>query len=161
MRLQSCLFILALSAILAFAATQPSPQSSGSERSFLPESQKQLAPWSNIDSSRMWSRAEIRVIPLERVTANRARLQSLRQRVAQAEVDSIGLGLSDPTLRRRHVDLLKELLRFAEQQESDQAENPTAMEVQRQLNQIEGRAMCEACHRGIVAGVRPGAFQRK
>jgi len=151
MRLWSFLFALTLVTVLAVAGSLPFRQLPGSERDSVSGMQKESAPWSSADSSRMWRRAEIRVIPVDRVTANRAQLQSFRQRVAQAELDGIGLGFADPAQRRRQLYLLRELLQFAEQQESNQTESPTALEVQRQLNQIEGRVMCEACHRGIVA----------
>jgi hypothetical protein len=52
---------------------------------------------------------------------------------------------------------MKELLKFAEQQQENRAKSPTAIEVERRLNQIQGQTMCEACHSGIVArneGVR-------
>jgi hypothetical protein len=51
----------------------------------------------------------------------------------------------------RQQQLLKLLLNLAERQESNAGKGPTVLEVQRHLNEIEGRVMCEACHTGVVA----------
>jgi hypothetical protein len=108
----------------------------------------------------MWRRAEIRVTSLDQVELNKAELQSLRERVAKAEAESTGFWFSDPSLRRQlyeQLQLSKDLLKFAEQQQANRATSPTAVEVERRLNQIQGQTMCEACHSGIVAtnrGVR-------
>jgi hypothetical protein len=102
----------------------------------------------------MWRRAEIRVTPLEQVDRNRAALESLRNRVAQAERESTSLWLLDSNVRQQlssQVQLMRQLLRFAEQQQSDQGKTPNALAVERRLNQLEGQTMCEACHSGIVA----------
>jgi hypothetical protein len=106
------------------------------------------------DASRMWRRTEIRVIPLEQADRNRAELESLRNRLAQAERESTNIWLIDSNVRQQlssQVQLMKELLRFAEQQQSDRGKGPTALAVERRLNQLQGQTMCEACHSGIVA----------
>jgi len=55
----------------------------------------------NDDTSRMWRRAEILVVPLEQVERNRAALESLRNRVAQAERDTSSFWLVDPNVRQQ------------------------------------------------------------
>jgi len=108
----------------------------------------------NDDTSRMWRRAEILVVPLEQVERNRAALESLRNRVAQAERDTSSFWLVDPNVRQQlfsQVQLMRQLLTFAEQQQSNKGKGPTALAVERRLNQLEGQTMCEACHSGIVA----------
>ena len=102
----------------------------------------------------MWRRAEIRVTPLEQVERNRAALESLRDRVAQAERESSSFWLVDPNVRQQlssQVQPMRHLLTFAEQQQSNQGKGPNALAVERRLNQLEGQTMCEACHSGIVA----------
>jgi hypothetical protein len=54
----------------------------------------------------------------------------------------------------RQQQLLKALLSFAERQESNAGKGPAALDVQRHLNEIEGKVMCEACHTGMVARAR-------
>jgi hypothetical protein len=161
MRPSSFLFAVGLVAVLAFAGSLPSRQDASPSGTPVQAAQNAPDSWKGNDSGRMWRRAEIRVVPLDRVSANRAELQSLRERVAQEELEGIGLGLSDPAMHRRQLYLMKDLLRFAERQESNQAESPTAMEVQRRLNRIEGQIMCEACHSGIVASVDTAKTRRK
>lgn len=103
---------------------------------------------------RMWRRAEIRVVPLDLYLANRVELDSLRARVEQAQSDAAKLEAPDPAAREllyRQQQLLKVLLNLAERQESNAGKGPAALEVQRHLNEIEGRVMCEACHTGVVA----------
>jgi len=102
----------------------------------------------------MWRRAEIRVTPLEQAERNRAVLESLRNRVAQAERETPSLWLLDSNVRQQlssQVQLMRELLTFAELQESNQGKSPNALAVERRLNQLQGQTMCEACHSGIVA----------
>ncbi|HXY13484.1 MAG TPA: hypothetical protein VEI26_03185 [Terriglobales bacterium] len=110
--------------------------------------------WSGYNGSRMWRRAEIRVLPLDQVDLNKAELQSLRDRVAKAEAEGTGYWFADPLVRKQlsnQLELMQDLLRFAEQQQSSKPKSPTAVEVERRLNQIQGQTMCEACHSGIVA----------
>jgi hypothetical protein len=160
MRPSAFLCALCLVAILAFGASLSSQQTSN-----LPPPTARPAPsptelWSGYNGSRMWRRAEIRVVPLDQVDLNKAELQSLRDRVARAEAESTGFWFSDPILHKQlseQLQLMKELLKFAEQQQANRAKSPTAIEVERRLNQIQGQTMCEACHSGIVArngGVR-------
>jgi hypothetical protein len=97
----------------------------------------------------MLRRAEIRVLPTELTVANRAELASLRNRIAQAEVDMNRLDLSHPAVREqlsRQRELMRALLRYAERQDSDQSKSLVAVQVQRNLNRIEGQVMCQACH---------------
>jgi hypothetical protein len=161
MRLPVFLCALWVVAILAFGTSLSSQQTSN-----VPPATTMLpAPgptelWSGYNGSRMWRRAEIRVVPLDEVDLSKAELQSLRDRVARAEAESTGFWFSDPAMRRQlseQLQLMKELLKFAEQQQSSRSKSPTAVEVARRLNQIQGQIMCEACHSGIVArngGVR-------
>ncbi|MBZ5596707.1 MAG: hypothetical protein LAN83_00150 [Acidobacteriia bacterium] len=116
------------------------------------------------DGVRMWRRAEIRVMPVDLVAADKAELQSLRTRIAEAEVDAARLAPSDPAVREqfsRQIQLMKALLTFAERQDSNQGKSPTALQVQQHLNQIEGQVMCEACHNRILARTDGGGRQRK
>jgi len=103
---------------------------------------------------RMWRRAEIRVVPLDLYLANKVELDSLRARVEQAQADASRLEPPDPAAREllyRQQQLLKALLNFAQRQESNGGKGSTVLEVQRHLNEIEGKVMCEACHTGMVA----------
>ena len=102
----------------------------------------------------MWRRAEIRVVPLDLYLANKVELDSLRARVKQAQFDAAKLEPPEPAAREllsRQQELLKALLDFAQREESNTGKGPTALEVQRHLNQIQGKLMCEACHTGMVA----------
>ena len=103
---------------------------------------------------RMWRRAEIRVVPLDLYLANKVELDSLRVRVEQAQADTAKLEPPEPATREllyRQQQLLKALLILAQRQESNAGKGPTVLEVQRHLNEIEGKVMCEACHTGMVA----------
>ena len=102
----------------------------------------------------MWRRAEIRVVPLDLYLANKVELDSLRARVDQAQADVAKLEPPDPAAREllyRQQQLLKTLLNLAQRQESNAGKGPTVLDVQRHLNEIEGKVMCEACHTGVVA----------
>jgi hypothetical protein len=106
------------------------------------------------DTVRMWKRAEIRVVPADRVAADNAELQSLRDRVVRAELDSSRLAPADRAVRDqllRQRELMYALLTYAEHQDSDRGKSPTALEVQKKLNKMEGQMMCEACHTRMVA----------
>jgi hypothetical protein len=73
---------------------------------------------------------------------------------AQAERETSSFWLVDPNVRQQllsQVQLMRQLLTFAEQQQSNKGKGPTALAVERRLNQLEGQTMCEACHSGIVA----------
>jgi len=105
--------------------------------------------------TRMWRFAEIRVIPSAQAAADRAELESLRQRVHRAEAENLGFYLMDPAVRQRQeeqVRLIEDLFGYAERQGSDQGKTPVAIEVQRHLNYIQGRMACESCHPSLVAG---------
>lgn len=151
MRFPTFLFALCLAAVVAVGAVV-SQQSKNSSPAIAPSRDDATAFQEN-DSSRMWSRAEIRVIPLEQVERNRAALESFRDRVAQAERSS-NFWLVDSNVRQQLLSqtrLMRELLTFAEQQQSERAKTPNALAVERRLNQLQGQTMCEACHGGIVA----------
>jgi len=101
------------------------------------------------DGVRMISQAEILVLPADVVASNRAELASLRDRVAQAEVNLARLEVSDPAVREqlsRQLQLTKALLDFSNRQYSDAGKSRAAIQVEHHLNEIEGRVMCEACH---------------
>ena len=103
---------------------------------------------------RMWRRAEIRVVPLDLYLANKVELDSLRARVDQAQADASRMEPPDPAAREllyRQQQLLKALLNLAGRQESNAGKGPAVLEVQRHLNEIEGKVQCEACHTGVVA----------
>ena len=154
MRLPAFLFALLLAAMVAFGAAVSSPKPKNVPQAIAPSREDVTAVQSNYDNSRMWRRAEIRVTPLERVERNRAALEALRTRVAQAERENTSLWLLDSNVRQQlssQVQLMRELLTLAEQQQSNRGKSPNALAVERRLNQLEGQTMCEACHSGIVA----------
>jgi hypothetical protein len=154
MRLPAFLFALCLAAAVAFGAALSSQQPRTAPSVLVPSRPDVTAVPLNDDSSRMWRRAEFRVIPLEQVDQDRAALESLRNRVAQAERESSSLWLWDSNARQQlssQVQLMKELLTLAERQQSNRGKGPTALAVERRLNQLQGQTMCEACHGGIVA----------
>jgi hypothetical protein len=152
MRLPAFLFASCLVAILAFGL-------SFQQTSNVPAANVHSSPavtdvWNGYNGSRMWRRAEIRVVSLDQADLSKAELQSLRDRVAKAQAEGTGYWFSDPALRKQlsdHLQLMRDLLKFAEQQQSNRTKSPTAVEVERRLNQIQGQDMCEACHSGIVA----------
>jgi hypothetical protein len=154
MRLPTLLLATCVAAMVAFAAevsSQPSPNMWSTN---VTSRQNVTAVQLNLDTSRMWRRADIRVIPLEQLERNRVVLELLRGRVARTAQENSSLWLVDANLRQQlssQVQLMKELLAFAEQQQSNQGKGPTALAVERRLNQLEGQTMCEACHSGIVA----------
>jgi hypothetical protein len=154
MRLPAFLFALCLATMVAFGVAVSSQQSTNAPQAIALSRQDVTTVRSDYDNSRMWRRAEIRVTPLEQVDRNRAALESLRKRVAQAERESTSFWLVDSNVRQQlssQVQLMRELLRFAEQQQSNRGKGPTALAVERRLNQLQGQTMCEACHSGIVA----------
>jgi len=154
MRLPAFLLALCLATMVAFGAAASSQQHTNAQKAIAPSRGEATAVVSDYDSSRMWRRAEIRVTSLEQAERNRAALESLRDRVAQAERESSNLWLVDSNVRQQlasQVQLMRELLRLAEQQQSDRGKSPNALAVERRLNQLQGQTMCEACHGGIVA----------
>jgi len=154
MRRPAFLFALCLAAVVAFGAAVSSPKPTNGPQAIAPSREAVTTVQNNYDSSRMWRRAEIRVTPLEQVERNRAALESLRNRVAQAERETPTLWLLDSNVRQQltsQVQLMRELLTFAEEQQSDRGKSANAIAVERRLNQLQGQTMCEACHGGIVA----------
>jgi hypothetical protein len=154
MRLLAFLLALCLAAMVAFGAALSSRQPTNTSSANVASPQSVMSVQFNDDTSRMWRRAEILVVPLEQVERNRAALESLRNRVAQAERETSSFWLVDPNVRQQlfsQVQLMRQLLTFAEQQQSNKGKSPTALAVERRLNQLEGQTMCEACHSGIVA----------
>lgn len=148
-----------LVAILAFAQTGSAPQPLSTPET-LP--QHQTFPRSG-DGIHMWRRAAIRVMPLDVVSNRRATLDSLRNKVAVAEIEAMRLSTRDPLLREqlsKQLQLMYQLLDFAELENSDRGKTPAALQVQHQLNQIEGRLMCEACHTEVVAYTAHGVAVR-
>jgi hypothetical protein len=153
MRIATFLFALSVVTGLLLAETYPVWQTSATQRT--PVQLTQPGGGLQGDGLRMWRRAEIRVIPLDLVAADRVELQSLRTRVAEAEADAARIAPSDPAVREqlsRQVQIMRALLGFAERQGSDQGKSPTALQVQQHLNRIEGQMMCEACHNRVLAG---------
>ena len=151
MRLSAFLFALGLIAILAFGSSLSSQQNPPGNVRVVPGISDSLRGY---NGSRMWRRAEIRVVSLEQADSNKAELQSLRKRVSIAETQSAAYWFSDPAVRSQmneQLQLMRDLLKFSEQQQANNAKSPTAIEVERRLNQIQGETMCEACHSGIVA----------
>jgi len=156
MRLSAFLFALCLVAGLFLAGSLYSSQSSTGQISARPELIVPLAIGSGYEGGRMWRRAQIRVVPLEQADVNRNELASLRDRAARMQSNSSALWFVDPEVRKQlwqQQQLIKELLKLAERQESSEGKSATAMEVERHLNQIEGHTRCDACHEGIVAQI--------
>jgi hypothetical protein len=152
MRLLAFLFALCLVAIFGFAlSSQPNPTLAPlNDRPTLGVTDS----GSGYNGSRMWRRVEIRVVPLDQLELDKAELQSLCDRVARAEAEGTRYWFSDPSVRKQlssQRQLMKDLLKFAEQEQENKVKSPTAVEVERRLNQIQGQTMCEACHSGIVA----------
>jgi len=149
MRGVTFLFFLCVVSVLVLAQTFSDPLFDRGARSspMLPAQQSGMG-------DRMWRRAEIRVVPLDLYLANKVELDSLRARVEQAQADAARLEPPDPAAREllyRQEQLLKALLNFAQRQESNVGKGSTVLEVQRHLNEIEGKVMCEACHTSVVA----------
>lgn len=139
MRLPAFLFLLSLAAMVALCAAVSSQLPTNAPPTIASPRQDAAAVQSNNDSSRMWRRAEIRVTPLEQADRNRAALESLRNRVAQAERESSTFWLVDANVRQQlssQVQLMRELLAFAEQQQSSRGKTPNALAVERRLNQL-------------------------
>jgi len=152
MRLATFLFALSLVALLVLADTSSLKAPPTLHPATVPLAQRNSI--SGGDGVHMWRRADIRVFPLDLVLANRAELASFRDQVARAKGDSAGLYLSDPAVRQqlaRQLQLMDALLNYAERLNSDAGKGATALEVQRNLNHIEGQMMCEACHSTVIA----------
>ena len=106
------------------------------------------------DGIQMWRRVEISVVPLDLAVAHRAELQSLRDRVMDAQARTARLEITDPAVREQLLaqnHLLNSLLDYAERQNSNEGKSPEAISVQHRLNQIQGKASCEACHATVIS----------
>jgi hypothetical protein len=146
--------VLLLAAVLFAQGSFRSQNMSGRQAS---QPAQRPSDFPNSDGVRMWRRAQIRVVPLDMAVANNAKLESLRNRVAQAEGEALRLNLRDPITRKqlgKQLQLMQELLRYADSQDSDAGKSPAALEVQRHLNQIEGKLNCQACHTEVIATTR-------
>jgi len=148
MRTVAFLFSLCVVGAFVLAQTLSNPPiDRGTPRQVIPAQQNGVR-------EPMWRRAEIRVVPLDLYLANKVELDSLRAHVDQAQADAARLEPPDPAAREllyRQQQLLKALLNLAQRQESNAGKGSTVLEVQRHLNEIEGKLMCEACHTGMVA----------
>jgi hypothetical protein len=146
--------VLLLAAVLLAQGSFRSQNISGLQSS---QQAQRPSDFPNSDGVRMWRRAQIRVVPLDIAVANSVKLESLRNRVAQAERDALRLNPRDPITRKqldKQLQLMQELLSYADSQDSDAGKSRAALEVQRHLNQIEGKLYCQACHTEVIAGTR-------
>jgi hypothetical protein len=103
----------------------------------------------------MVTRAYIEVVPLDLVIQRNRQLEALRGRVKQAEMDDLTLASARPELREhvaRQVEIMNALLQYIERQQSDEGKSPAAIQVQRHLNETEGKVNCQACHTRLVVG---------
>jgi hypothetical protein len=153
MRIAAFLFVLSLVTASVLPQTSPLRHASPPAHPPLASNDSGSAAQNSSDGVRMLRRVDILVVPVELSVANKAELASLRDRVAQAEVDMTRLDLSDPAVREqlsRQRQLMRALLSYAEQQNTDNGKSLVALQVQRHLNRIEGQVMCEACHSGPV-----------
>jgi len=151
--MRSAAFLLALCVVGALMLAQTLSNPAVMDRA-VPGSDQMLPAHQTGLGERMWRRAEIRVVPLDLYLANKVELDSLRARVEQAQADAGRMEPPDPAAREllyRQQQLLKSLLNLAGRQESNAGKGPAVLEVQRHLNEIEGKVQCEACHTGVVA----------
>lgn len=151
--MRSAAFLLAFCVVGALMLAQTLSNPALMDRATPGSKQMMPAHQTGVGES-MWRRAEIRVVPLDLYLANKVELDSLRKRVEQAQADVARMEPSDPAAREllyRQQQLLKALLNLAGRQESNAGKGPTALDVQRHLNEIEGKVQCEACHTGVVA----------
>ena len=151
--MRSTAFLLALCVVGALMLAQTLSNPAVMDRA-TPGSNQMLQAHQTGIGERMWRRAEIRVVPLDLYLANKVELDSLRARVEQAQADAARMEPPDPAAREllyRQQQLLKALLNLAGRQESNAGKGPAVLDVQRHLNEIEGKTQCEACHTGVVA----------
>jgi hypothetical protein len=158
MRAVTFLFrVLIVLTVLLFAQTlYPARVAAQDPAAMWLNSQAAIPPLAS-DGIQMWKRADIRVVPIDLLVADKAELESLRQRVARADSDSMKLDLSDAAVREqvsRQLQLLRALLLLAERPYSEQGKSRAALGVQRHLNQIEGQRNCSACHAVGLAELR-------
>ena len=152
MRSAALLSVALLLTVLVFAKAYL-PNASTSFEPAVPQI-SQARPDIGGDGDRMWTRAEIRVLPLDLVSQRKVQLDSLRARVAEAKADKLAVARANPRLRRnvvRDINLIDGLLSYIDHERSDQGKSVAAIEVQRHLNEIEGRVNCQACHTGVIA----------
>jgi hypothetical protein len=151
MRTATFLFALLCVAVLVLADTTLFRQPSTAAPVTVVSRQQDQSSFG--DSVRMWRRAEVQVVPLDLAIANRAELESLRRRAVKIEAEAVAL--NNPREARDQLDrrsqLIRALISLAERQGSDQGKSATAIAVQRHLNHIEGRIMCESCHTSVSA----------
>jgi hypothetical protein len=103
----------------------------------------------------MQRRAEIRVIPLEQAIADRTELDALREQAANARERISRMEVADPALRQqieRQQQVMDLLLRYAERQISSQGKSEIALDVEKRLNENEGRGNCMHCHGPMMDG---------
>jgi hypothetical protein len=151
--MRSVAFLLAICVVVPLVLAQTLSSPAPIDRS-IPGATQMIPAHQTGIGERMWRRAEIRVVPLDLYLANKVELDSLRLRVDQTQADLARLEPPDPAAREllyRQQQLLKGLLNLAARQESNAGKGPAALDVQRHLNEIEGKVMCEACHTGVVA----------
>ena len=151
MRIATFLLLLCVASVVVLAQTLSNPLPVAPAN---PAANPMMPSHATAAGDRMWRRAEIRVVPLDLYLANRVELDSLRTRVEQAGADAGRMEPPDPAAREliyRQQQLLKALVNLAGRQESNQGKGPAVLEVQRHLNEIEGKVQCEACHSGVVA----------
>jgi len=118
----------------------------------------QRVPERGGDTLRMWKRVQIKVIPLAVAAADNTELEALRGRVMQMEFDAAKLGTTNPAVREqlsRQLRLTRTLLNFIERQQSEHGKSRTVLEVESNLNHLQGQMMCEACHSRALASARP------
>ena len=105
----------------------------------------------------MWRLAEVRVVPLDVAAVQTKELATLRARVELAKLEYAKLSPADSAVREqlaRQMELLDDLLRWADRESSDEGKSATAIQVQQHLNNIEGKVQCESCHGGIIGDLR-------
>ena len=152
-KLTFLLFVLFLAVLLlAQSPGSPSPQGPPDERM---QNLPGQSAYSHAGS--MWRLAEVRVVPLDVAAAQTKELATLRSRVELAKLEYAKLSPADASVREqlaRQMELLDDLMHWADRQSSDEGKSPTAIQVQQHLNNIEGKVQCESCHGGIVGDLR-------
>jgi hypothetical protein len=148
--------LLVILGFLAFAQTLYPARTAAQDPGLLLNPQASIPPLAS-DGVQMYRRADIRVMPVDLLAADKAELESIREQIVRTELDGLKLDISDPAVREhvsRQLALLRALLRFADHQYSDERKSPSALAVQKHLNQIEGQRNCEACHVAKLASLR-------
>ena len=154
MRLPAFLLALCLAAMVGFGAAVSSRQATTTPSANIASPQSVFQRDDKNLRTAPHARGVVVELNGQQVERNRVALESLRSRVAQAERETSSFWLVDPNVRQQlfsQVQLMRQLLTFAEQQQSNKGKSPTALAVEQRLNQLEGQTMCEGCHSGIVA----------